>query len=153
MKTEELKKKVGKAKELSKGLDEPYKSIFDVIFESLLSIINNKESLVQKSEGVSIIDFLTKRGINTHSNIIIAMAHYLYKIKDVDPFNLEDIKKLYSEARIKTPKNISDIIKKKESMGYLMLKGKKNGLKAWGITLKGIRYFENFEENKGEINK
>ncbi len=78
--------------------------------ENIMNSLVENKSLDKKE--ISIIDFLKSKEINNHSNRIMAMAYYLYKFKDVDPFNIKDITEMYSIARINKPKNLNDFISK-----------------------------------------
>jgi hypothetical protein len=147
---EQLKEKIEISKKICDDLEleEPYKSIcFRVILERLLAEgeVIYKSKTMEKKEETSLINFLKQKNISNHADRVVAMAYFMYKYKNVEIFNSADIKNLYSEAMVKEPKNIVDIINKREEKGYLMEKGEKDGLKAWSITMDGIEYTESLE--------
>jgi len=92
--------------------------------------------------------FIEEENLKSHKEYIVGMAYYLYKFEDVDPFNVDDIKNMYNEARIPPPKNVNDFIAKLCKQGFFVEAGTKDGLKAWKISIKGIKFIE----EKGKAN-
>ena len=77
-----------------------------------------------------------------HSNVVMAIAYYLYT-QGLEPFNVNDVKAMYDNARLTPPKNLNDTINKCAKRGLLIeCKEKKDGLKAWKISKDGIDFVE-----------
>ncbi len=141
-----LQTKLNELKSKIDGLNEPEKSILTSIVEILESIIRRYTiySDSETTEKISIFEFIKQKKLETHVDKVVGMAYYLYKYKNIDPFNVKDIEKMYEEARISLPKNLSDIIAKlAKNKGYFIeCNEKKDGLKAWKISASGIEYIE-----------
>lgn len=92
---------------------------------------------------MSIVEFLKVKGNpKNHPDIAILFSYWLNKKKNLDSYNIDDIKKCYDEARITKPKNITDVMNRLQAKGYLEHKGEKDGKKAWIITQTGDEYVE-----------
>jgi len=135
-----LIKEIKIAKKNSNNVDDPYKSIFEVIFKGMELLLSDDVApdFETNQRQISINLFLKDKDIQSHTDRVIVMAFYLCKFRKIDPFNVNDISELYSESRIKAPKNLNDSIKKQERKGYLIEKGEKEGLKAWTLSFDGI---------------
>jgi len=141
-KIEELRLKINE-------LDEPERSILNSITNLIIELFEKLETpkLAETLERESLIEFLKKKGLKTHTDRVVGMAYYLDKYKGVDPFNVKDIEEMYEEARIQPPKNLSDIVAKQAKRGlFIEAKEKKDGLKAWRISALGIEYIESLLE-------
>ncbi len=144
------KEKIKMAKKASEEFEEPYKSIsFQIILNKLLDqelkgAFFSKERIETSKK--TLINLIKEKKVTNHAERILCMAYYLFKFEEVDPFNSNDIKQSYSEARTKGPINISDFLNKICEKGFLMNKGQKDGLKAYSLTLEGIEYVEKLGE-------
>ena len=101
---EELRLKINELNEPERGI---LNSITNLIIELFEKLETPKLAETLKEE--SLIEFLKKKGLKTHTDRVVGMAYYLDKYKGVDPFNVKDIEEIYEEARIQPPKNLSDI--------------------------------------------
>jgi len=139
---EELRLKINELNEPERGI---LNSITNLIIELFEKLETPKLAETLKEE--SLIEFLKKKGLKTHTDRVVGMAYYLDKYKGVDPFNVKDIEEIYEEARIQPPKNLSDIVAKQAKRGlFIEAKEKKDGLKAWRISAAGIEYIESLLE-------
>lgn len=148
--SEELILEIKFAEDKCDEIDEPQKTILKTILNSLKFIISDptiiKESKVYSKDNITLIKFLKEHNIKNHSDRVICMAYFLCKFRNVDPFNKKNIQEMYSEARIKEPKNLSDIITKQTKKDYLLEKGKIEGLKSFCITTDGIEHMKNLKK-------
>lgn len=156
MDTEKYKRKIEIARSISEEFEEPYRSIsFEIVLKKLL--YQEKEDTFSPGEklertGKTLMDFISEKKVDMHSNLILCMAYYLLEFENIDPFNLEDIKQSYSLARQKEPANISDLLNKIENgKDFLKNSGKKDGLKAYSLTLSGIKYVEKLRGKENDI--
>lgn len=134
-------------------LNEPEKDIIISIVEILESIVRKYTIHPETKDVTSVYEFIKQKKLETHTDKVVGMAYYLYKYKNVDPFNVKDIEKMYEEARISLPQNLSDIIAKlAKNKGYFIeTTEKKDGLKAWKISASGIEYIESLPEGQANV--
>ena len=59
----------------------------------------------------TLFDLIKTIDSSKHSNVVMAIAYYFY-LKGLEPFNVNDVKAMYGEARLTPPKNLNDTIKK-----------------------------------------
>lgn len=141
-----IEKKVNELGDKISKLSEPEKSIFNEIINLILDLSKRTSSTDSEiSKTTSLVSFLKQKGLDkSHAERVIGMAYYLDKYKGIDPFNVKDIEKTYEEARIKPPKNLTDIVSKQAKRRELLIeaKEKKDGLKSWRISANGIDYVE-----------
>ena len=146
----DLQTRLSELRSKIEGLNEPEKSILKDIVEILESIIGRYATYQEltKEKEMSPFEFIKQKKLESHGDRVVGMAYYLYKYKGVDPFNVKDIEKMYEEARLSLPKNLSDIIAKQaKNKGYFIeCNEKKDGLKAWKISASGIEYIESLPE-------
>jgi len=146
----DLQTRLNELKSKIDGLNEPEKSILTDIVEILESIIGRYATYQEltKEKEMSPFEFIKQKKLESHGDRVVSMAYYLYKYRGVDPFNVKDIEKMYEEARLSLPKNLSDIIAKQaKNKGYFIeCNEKKDGLKAWKISASGIEYIESLPE-------
>ena len=92
----------------------------------------------------SIVEFLKLKGNpNTHTEITMIFSYWLTKKEKTKIFNFLDIERCYEEALISKPANITDVMNANQRKGYLRASPeKKDGKKAWIMTLTGERYVE-----------
>jgi len=142
----DLQNKLKKLKSKIDELNEPEKSILKDIVEILENIIGR--TYQELTREISPFEFIKQKKLESHGDRVVGMAYYLYKYRSVDPFNVKDIEKMYEEARLGLPKNLSDIIAKQaKNKGYFIeCNEKKDGLKAWKISASGIEYIESLPE-------
>jgi len=111
-------------------------NLIDALYRKITYNITNS-----KKEN-TLFDLIKTINSSKHSNVVMAIAFYLYT-KGLEPFNVNDIKAMYDEARLTPPKNLNDTINKCAKRGLLIeCKEKKDGLKAWKISKDGIEFVE-----------
>ncbi len=122
--------------------------------ERIKIILKNHEKRLSELEGLfrkstpvikplSIREFLNEKNPNSDTDKTLAMGYYLEKYKGLTPFNKNDLKKIFIEAREKIPLNINDKINLNIRKGYIMEVGEKEGFKAFQLTNSGEKYVEN----------
>jgi len=116
---------------------------------NILEIISEQIStdiLKIQDKQETLISYLKNKKFTQHSDIILDIAYFMERFKHIDSFTIEDIRKMYDEARIKPPVNLSDSIAKLEKFkGFLIeCKEKKDGRKAWRLSSQGLNYIESF---------
>ena len=142
----DIRAKLNELKSKIEGLNEPEKGILTGIVEVLESIIERSAAYSEITKEISPLEFIRQKKLESHGDRVVGIAYYLYK-KGIDPFNVKDIERMYEEARVSLPKNLSDIIAKQAKKGYFIeCKEKKDGLKAWKISKEGIEYIESLPE-------
>ena len=93
--------RINRVKTEAEKLNEPLKGV-------VLEIINLISDLYKSplhTEPPPVYHFIEEENLKSHKEYIVGMAYYLYKFEDVDPFNVDDIKNMYNEARIPPPKS------------------------------------------------
>jgi len=91
----------------------------------------------------SLVEFLKNKGNpKKHMDRAIIFSYWLFHKEGMQAYNISDIAKCYDEARITTPKNLTDIMNKLEEKGYLKPAGEKDNKKAWVITQSGEEYVD-----------
>jgi len=142
-----VKNKLDELESRIENLNNPVRDILIDIVEIIRNIAENLSTHLEIPRETSLTEFINKKKLKSHSDRVVGMAYYLYRYRGVDPFNVKDIEKMYEEARLSSPKNLSDIIAKRAKKGYFIeCKEKKDGLKAWKISASGIEYIESLSE-------
>lgn len=72
--------------------------------------------------------------------------------KGQESFTVEDLRKVFREARLKLPANMNDKVNKNIAKGYLMDGDIIDGKKSWMLTMTGQMFIENglTEDGKNE---
>lgn len=148
MRSTYVKNLIKDAIEIVKDINDSYRiPAFQVILFYFLTSYKKEEikPMAEKPEDKltsSVFNFLKEHNISKHSERVLFMSYYLYNYRNVDPINVDDIKEMYLEARIKEPANLTDTLNKQEKKGFLMAQGTKNNLKAYRLTMNGIKFVE-----------
>lgn len=140
--------------EVKKMLEEILRSVKGL--EARVTTLESGGPSVSRSMDVpekrlSIGEFLLECAPSNGVQTTLAIAYFLEKYEGVSPFNAADIKKTYRTAKETMPKNTNDnvnmCVKNKDMMEE---PEKKDSLKAWVVTRRGIQYVENkFSRNDG----
>jgi len=145
-----VKNKLDELKSRIEDLSDPEKGILMDLVEIIQDLVENFSMCSESPREISLIEFIKKKKLESHGDRVVGIAYYLYKYRGLDPFNVKDIEKMYEEARLNLPKNLSDITAKQAKKGYFIeCKEKKDGLKAWKISARGIEYIESLPEAEG----
>jgi hypothetical protein len=147
---EEIQNKIRLAKELVGGTPaDPLTQIaFREVFRMLLqesSSIAGEETKPRTKRGAlptQISEFLVGKNITTHIDRVVAILYYSYR-KSNEPATIAELEEAYSNARVKQPRNFSDLLATCIRKGYVVeARDKKDGKKAWQITLTGEKFVE-----------
>ena len=128
---------------IKKKLEEHEQRIF-----KLEGLISTKSEAVQKK--ISIKEFILSKKITDDIQKTLAIGYYLEKYKNFSSFNKNDLEEWFGKSKEDLPKNINDNVNKNIKHGHMMeADEKKEGLKAWVVTITGEGYVENdFKEEE-----
>ncbi len=147
MNSEELKKKIDEAIEITQDIDEQYKSAaFQVILQKLIGgeTLATKEDLTAPVtlKGRQANEFLALLDVRSQLDQLEAIAYYFLKSGQESVTRAEIVDTL-SKARLPRPKNLSDVIGRCIRRGHIVEATEpKDGQKALQITIKGEKYIE-----------
>lgn len=110
--------------------------------------ISALENVAQKKpsalKAVSVKEFLLQRRPQGDVQKTLVLGYYLEHYRSTSPFNADDLKKLFREAKEIVPDNINDKVNMNIAKGLMMEAGtKKDNKKAWTLTGSGERHVEN----------
>ena len=150
MDREEIQNKIQWAKELVGGNPEdPFIQIAFcevlriLLHESFISAELNVAPKVKQADlPTQVSEFLAQKNVKSHiDRIIIILFHRHYKGHKLT--TIAELEESYSSARVKTPRNFSDVLADCVRKGYVVeANDKKEGRKAWHITPTGERFVE-----------
>ncbi|MEM3408570.1 MAG: hypothetical protein QXT40_03600 [Candidatus Micrarchaeia archaeon] len=107
----------------------------------LEKLFEKKPETIKK---ISINELLIDKKPTNELQKVLVFAYYLEKYEGYQEYNVKDIENWYRNAKEKIPSNLSDKLQKNVKKGYLMeLKEKKEGLKTYSLTNKGLKFVEN----------
>lgn len=113
--------------------------------EALERALNAHPAVVVRrtEKSISPKELLITRKPKSDVETTFFLAAYAELVEGVDSFTTDDIAKLYSVARLKLPANVNANINKNESKGlFRQADEKKDGKKAWTLTLSGETLFK-----------
>ena len=123
---EEITEKFIKAKELVSGIEESHQHLaLEVVFRWLLDQVPGPAQPISPvvaptiSHSTTLNEFLASRNPTSHKDRALLVAYYYLYSKN-EPVTRSEIDGAYTSARMKRPKNISDVIAKCVSKGYLV---------------------------------
>lgn len=91
---------------------------------------------------VSPKEFLIAHSFSTDVEATFFLCFYAEYVLQVASFNTDDIEQLFQSAKVPVPKNLNDKINKNIQKGLLTIAPeKKNGKKAWVVTMTGEQAF------------
>lgn len=149
MNKEEITEKFIEAKELVSEIEEPYRHLaLEVVFRWLLDQAPSLAPPISSvaaptiSPSMTLNEFLASKNPTSHKDRVLLVAYYYLYSKN-EPVTRSEIDEAYSLARMRRPKNISDIISKCVGKGYFVdYRDGKEGNKAWQITQTGEKYVQ-----------
>jgi len=99
---------------------------------------------------LSVREFILSKNCTNDVRKTLAIGYYLEKYKNYSSFNIEDLERVFREAKEKVPSNINDKVNKNISKGRIMTtEEKKNNMGAWVLTNTGEQFVEdNFKKTK-----
>jgi hypothetical protein len=123
--------------EIKRILDQHEKRISD-----LEKLPKTEHSEVRKQ--LSVKEFILQKQPHDDVQKTLVLGYYLEHYRSVSPFNGDDLKSLFREAKETVPKNINDKVYLSIEKGFMMeAQSKKDNKKAWTLTGTGERYVEN----------
>lgn len=150
MDREEIQNKIQQAKELVGGTPEDpltqiaFGEVFRVLLQESLVMAREevKAEIKHKALPTQLSEFLAGKNITTHLDRIVAILYYQYH-KGNSLTTIVELEEAYSNARVKAPRNFSDVLAQCIRRGYVVeAKDKKDGKKAWQITPTGEEFVE-----------
>jgi hypothetical protein len=97
----------------------------------------------------SIVEFIREKQPSSHVDKLLVVAYYLEGFKGYQNFTIQDIQSAFTQARLSLSSNTAAFISECVRQGLLLeLDSKKDGLKAYRLTISGIDRVE-----KGRLSK
>ena len=112
--------------------------------EKRLAALENRGGPVTKTKkALSIKEFFLSKKPKSHVDKVLVIAYYFETYRAIPSYDKKDIKKGFTEAKVKPPGNLSEAIRANVSKGLLMETGEKEaGLTKWALTNTGERFVE-----------
>jgi hypothetical protein len=146
MDDEALRAAVGRARRLSEGEPEPFRSLaFRVLLEHLLR--GAPAPLAAPAPAVDaaamdLTEFLAVKRPETHPDRVVAIAYHAYHARDGAGVTTGDLAEAYARARLQRPQNFPDVIATCVRSGRLVEGERRDGAKTWVVTRTGEGYVE-----------
>jgi hypothetical protein len=87
---------------------------------------------------LSIQEFLASKNPKTDVARTLTVGFYVERFARMSPFNINDLKDAFRQAREPLPANLNDAVNKNIQKGLIMEVGeRKGGLKSWVLTATG----------------
>ena len=150
MNSEEIQNKIRQARELVGGSPEdPLTRIaFGEVLRVLLQepVASHTGEVKSQAKAVALpaqlSEFLAQLSITTHIDRTMAILYYQYHTRN-ELTTIAELGEAYSSARVRVPRNFSDILAQCIRKGYVIeAKDRKDGKKAWQITSLGEKFVE-----------
>jgi len=156
---EEIQNKIQQARELVGG--SPEDPFMQTAFGEVLRVLLQEASASPMEEvklqakpvalPAQLSEFLAQLNITTHIDRIVAILYYQYHTGN-KLTTIAELEEAHSSARVRLPRNFSDILAQCIRKGYVVVaRDRKDGKKAWQITLSLGRKFVETELPK--VNK
>lgn len=114
----------------------------DAMEKTLSPSFGAKPIAISKRKVVSPKEFLIAHSFSTDLEVAFFLCFYAEYILQMDSFNIDDIEQLFQSAKVPVPQNLNDKINKNIQKGLLTVAPeKKNGKKAWVVTITGEQAF------------
>jgi hypothetical protein len=150
MNKEEIKRKIEEAKALVGGdTRDPLAQIaFGEVLRMLLqqysqpSVSQTERKTAPAAQSVQISEFLAQRKIKNETDRVATILYY-HLHNGRGSSTRAEILEAYATARFRRPTNLSDVIARCIRKGHVIeAREKKDGQKAWQITVTGEKYVE-----------
>jgi hypothetical protein len=150
MDKEEVRRKIEETKALVGGdIRDPLTQIaFREVLHILLqqysqhSISQPERKTAIVSQGVQISEFLAQRRIESETDRMASILYY-HLHNERGSSTRAEILEAYATARLRRPTNLSDVVARCIRKGHVIeAQEKKEGQKAWQITVTGEKYVE-----------
>lgn len=144
--TYRLKLKKGDFEVEVQGDKEWVESKFEKLTTEQISIAGIKKAEL-RGMPQTLGEFLDQRGNpQKHTEVVAVFAYWLFKVENMESFNVKDIVNCYDKTRKAKPSNPNQIINTNVASHLFAEAGeKKEGYKAWVITRTGEEYVEKME--------
>lgn len=147
MDDEAIRAAIERARRLSEGEPEPFRSIaFGTVLEFLLrgapAAGGPAPVSAQPSLDMDLTEFLAAKKAATHPDRVVAIAYFVYHTEGGAGVTTQDLTDAYGRARVKKPQNFPDVIAACVRRGRLVEGERKDGMKSWVITRTGEGYVE-----------
>ena len=107
------------------------------------SLVAPSSTVASGRKTLSPKEFILSRTASGAIETTFLLCCYAERVQGAESFGVADIEELFRAARLPVPSNINDCINKNIAKGYITeAKDKKNGKKAWVVTLTGEQTFE-----------
>lgn len=100
--------------------------------------------------------FNSEMRFNTDIDRVGGVAYFLAIIKKIEPFTIDNIKEELKNARIPSPKNISDVIAKLLAKPFILEDKDESGKRVFRLSQNGLEHFQNYqpkEESRKKFTK
>jgi len=145
MNKEQVRKSFESAKDMIGGdpsdplVQIAFKEVFKRLLDQSIKPMQRKGPIIAK-EGTlpeQVAEYLATKKIENNVERTVAMAYYNYH-KTGQTITISELEAAYSNARVKSPKNFSDVLARCIRQGYMVeAKERKDGKKAWQVTPTG----------------
>lgn len=149
MNDDRIRELVSRAEAITRDVDDPYRTVaFRVVLEKLLAgDAPGDHPAALKARGIAVpgtvSEFLAAAAPRNHVETAVLVAYFMWRSGDGAGMTIEELVGSYAQARLKRPKNPSDVLAQAIRKGYLLeAPQKKDGKKAWLITQTGEAYVE-----------
>ena len=148
MNDDRIRESISRAQAIARDADDPFQVVaFRVVLERLLAEGAVPGQPAEKIGGVpmpsTVSEFLATAAPRSHVDTVVQMAYYLWRSGDTAGVTIEELLGAYAQARLKKPKNVSDVLATAIRKGYLVEAAqKKDGKKCWLITQTGEAFVE-----------
>lgn len=109
------------------------------------SILTIPAKVMEEGMPETLGEFLDMKGDpKKHTEIVAVFAYWLFKVENMESFNVKDIIACYEKVRKSKPTNANQIINTDvASHLFAEAREKKDGLKAWILSRTGEEFVEN----------
>ncbi len=116
--------------------------LHDKRITALENLVKEKPERLKKE--ISIKEFILEKKASNDVEKTLVVGYFLEHHRKVSPFNIDDLKGLFREAKESLPININATVNYNIAKGFIMeAESKKDNKKAWTLTGKGERFVEN----------
>lgn len=116
---------------------------FEELIDKEVAIVSGE---TPRAEGMpkTLVEFLGMKGnLTKHTDICVVFAYWLFKVENMESFNVKDLNTCYDRTRTVKSSNINQVANDNISRKYFAeAPEKKDGSKAWVITRPGEEYVE-----------
>lgn len=104
---------------------------------------NNKKEVDKKYKAISINEFLIKKSPSSFVDKVVCFGFFIEHYKNIEHFNVDEIKNYFKKAKEKLPANLHDQFNKAVRRGLIKVKGQKDKKTSYILTKTGNEYVKN----------